>query len=156
MRGRMKKQHLTLTESEIKKLQAISSEADPDERIYKRARGLLALHSGKTYVAAANMLGVSYATVMEWAKKHQESGLAFLEDKPRKGRPPVLSREECEVVLELARQSPPAGKRRWSLRLLAEVLSEKPGFPRVSHVHVGSILKRFGIKLHERAGRSKE
>lgn len=138
----MKKQHLTLSESDREKLSVLLSKGSLKARTYKRASALMELDRGKTFVEVAQSLAVSYSTVSAWCTHYSACGLSFLEDKPRSGRPPGLSGEARAKVTALACSDTPAGYAQWSLRLLADKAVELGYVGHLSHTHVGRILKK--------------
>jgi len=147
----MKKQHLILTEAEIKHIESLLSKGDLNTRVYKRAFALKKLHSGMTYQAVADLLEVSYASVHGWAKKYRSEGLNFLLDKPRSGRPTEYNWEDRSKVTALACSAPPEGYQRWSIRLLADRLVALELIPKISPSGVQRILKKTNFSLIENA-----
>jgi len=146
----MKKQHLILTASDLQTVNQLLSKGDLNARVYNRALGLKKLHNGMTYKAVSDLLEVSYPTVLDWSKKYNESGLDFLTDKPRSGRPVGISEEDRAKVTALACSEAPEGYARWSLRLLADKLVELEIVQSISHTDVGRILKKTNCNLTEK------
>ena len=116
----MKKQHVKLTGADRKKLEEKLSKETLSAKVRKRILGLLALDEGLSYQAAQKKLKTTHVTLSKWAKKYKESGLDFLKDKPRSGRPRGLSGEDRAKVTALACTKHPKGYGKWSLRLLAD------------------------------------
>lgn len=56
----------------------------------RRARAILLLADGVTYVRAAELTGLGERHVRKWARRFAERRLAGLADLPRSGRPPVF------------------------------------------------------------------
>ena len=83
-------------------------------------------------------------------KVRKQSGLDFLDDKARSGRPAGISGEERAKITSLACSDPPQGYARWSLRLLADRVVELGLVDHVSHNHVGKILKKMNCSLTEK------
>ncbi len=135
----MKKQHLTLTDTDLQKVNEMLAKGDLNARVHKRVLGLKKLHLGMTFKAVSQLVEISYPTVIEWSKRYNAEGLAFLKDKPRSGRPPSISAADRGKVTALACTSPPAGHQRWSLRLLADHLVELELVEKISHTDVGRI-----------------
>lgn len=138
----MKKQHVTLSAEDQKYLKTLLSKGSLKARKYKRALALLELHKGQTIQAVVDLLGMSYPTVWGWSKKYTLSGLSFLEDKARSGRPIVIDGEMRAKITALACSEPPVGHGTWSLRLLADRAVELGYCEQVSYVQVGEILKK--------------
>ena len=146
----MKKQHLQLQNSERNYLKALLSKGVLNARVQKRAIGLLELDKGKTYQEVANLFNMSYPAVHSWGKKYRNEGLAFLQDKPRSGRPVGLSGEQKAQITAIACSEPPKGYARWSLRLLADHIVELKLVDEISHTEVGRILKKMNCSLTEK------
>ena len=86
----MKKQHVTLTNDHRTYLQNLIKKGSLPAKTYKRALALLELDRGRTFTEVAQIVGVVIQTVSTWAQKYKQSGLAFLTDQPRPGRPIVM------------------------------------------------------------------
>ena len=142
----MKKQHVKLQASDFEYLQTLLSKGTLKVRKQNRARGLLELHKGKTFTEVSTLLNISYPTVWSWAAKYNSEGLAFLDDKPRSGRPIGLSGEDRAKITAIACSEPPEGYARWSLRLLADKLVELELVESISFKQVGNILKKMSRK----------
>jgi hypothetical protein len=56
----------------------------------RRARAILLLADGVTYVRTAKLTGLGERHVRKWARRFAERRLAGLTDLPRSGRPPVF------------------------------------------------------------------
>ena len=146
----MKKQHIKLATSDLEYLQGLLSKGALKVRKQKRGQALLELNRGKTYIEVSKQLNVSYPTVLGWAKRYNSDGLAFLDDKPRPGRPIGISGTERAKITSLACSDPPKGYARWSLRLLADRVVELGLVDHISHNHVGEILKKMNCSLTEK------
>jgi transposase len=140
--GRMKKQHVQLTQTDREYLETLISKGDLKVRTYCRALGLLELDRGKTYTVVAETLGVALPTLSLWAAKYREKGLEMLVDQPRPGRPIQISGEQRAKITALACSEPPEGYARWNLRLLADKAVELGYCETISHTEVASILKK--------------
>lgn len=138
----MQKQHIILRETDRIYLQTQLSKGTLKVRKHKRMQGLLYLDEGKTYQEVAKLLSVQYITVSAWASSYTEFGLAFLDDKPRSGRPLKFEGTDRAKVTSLACSEAPYGHSRWSLRLLADRLVELQLVEEISYSTVGLILKK--------------
>jgi transposase len=152
----MKKQHVNLTEEDRKTLEDLLSKGTLKVRVQKRIMGLQMLDKGMTYQAVKKHLKTSHISLSDWASKYKESGLDFLEDKPRSGRPTGLSGEDRAKVTALACSEPPSGYARWSLRLLSDRLVELEIIEKISHTDVGRILKKTNCSLIEKRSGASE
>ena len=140
--GRMKKQHVQLTQTDRDYLEALISKGKLKARSYRRALGLLELDRGKTYTVVAETLGVALPTLSLWAAQYREKGLKMLDDRPRPGRPIKISGDQRAKITALACSEPPEGYARWHLRLLADKAVELGYCEEISHTEVANILKK--------------
>lgn len=138
----MKKQHLKLTESDERYLKEYLSKGQVQARIVRRVTALLHLNQGSTIQGVADILKVEHWTVSIWRNNYLESGLNFLQDKPRTGRPVGIDGEQRAKITALACSETPEGRAKWSLRLLAEKIVELGFCEEISHTQVGKILKK--------------
>lgn len=143
----MKKQHVTLKESDRTYLQNLIKKGSLPAKTYKRALALLELDRGRTFTDVAKTVGVVIQTVSTWAKKYKESGLEFLTDNPRPGRPTVIDGLQRAKITALACSVPPEGYGRWSLRLLADKAVELEYVEAISYSEVRRILKKTNSSL---------
>lgn len=138
----MKKQHLKLTEADQKYLTEMISKGQVQARMVRRATALLQLNQGSTIQAVAETLRVKHWTVSIWRNKYGASGLDFLQDQPRSGRPIGIDGEQRAKITALACAATPEGRGKWSLRLLAEKIVELEFCEKISHTQVAKILKK--------------
>ncbi len=143
----MEKQHLKLTEDEHRYLTTLTSSGQLKARQFKRAMTLLLLSEGKPMRAVSKTLKFSYPTVIARRNKYLADGLKCLEEKPRRGPPPVFDGRERAQITALACWEVPEGYAKWSLRLLADRLVELEICPMISHTHVGNVLKKTNSSL---------
>jgi putative transposase len=138
----MKKQHLKLSEADESYLTEYLSRGQVQARILRRVTALLQLNQGLTIQAVADTLKVGHWTVSIWRNKYLTSGLVFLQDQPRSGRPVEIDGEQRAKVTALACSDTPDGRAKWSLRLLADKIVELEFCEEISHTQVGKILKK--------------
>lgn len=139
----MQKQHVKLSQTDQDFLTSLLAKGQASARVFKRATALLELHRGKTLTDVAKTLQVSSCTVATWRDNYQASGLSALHDKPRSGRPVEISGPERARITALACSSPPQGRARWTLRLLADKVVELGYCETLSHTAVRQILKKM-------------
>ena len=138
----MKKDHVTLKESDRVELESIVSKSTGSARQYRRALALLELNEGKTFVAVAERVSANSETVRLWRNRYQKVGLDFLNDAARSGRPVEISGEQRAKITALACTTPPEGHGSWTLRMLADKVVEIGYCESISHTHVAAILKK--------------
>lgn len=134
--------HLKLKTRDREKLEAMIRSGNIPSRVYKRARGLLALDAGVSLAAVAKDLKVHRVTVKAWRDGYKESGLTLLQDAPRTGRPTTLDGIQRAKITALACTEAPDGHSQWSLRLLADKVVELGYCEDMSHTQVRRVLKK--------------
>jgi transposase len=116
-----KKYIVELTEEERASLLALTRKGKVRARKLKRAQILLLADEGKPDNEIAAALHVGRSTVERTRQKLVEHGLEFaLNEQPRLGREPKLDDKAKAVLLTLAQSTPPEGRKRWTLQLLAD------------------------------------
>jgi transposase len=141
-----KQRIVTLTAKERKALEGFVGHGKKSARAITRARTLLLLDEGKEEHEVAKLLGVSRGTLYNIRKKYQQKGhaplLDLLQEAPRSGRPITLdSRVEAKVTM-IACSTPPTGRSRWTLQLIADKLVELAVTESISHESVRRVLKK--------------
>lgn len=141
----MRKQHryLQLSEEDQSYLTSILAKGTLQARVARRASALLQLHQGLELDKIAASLGVVRQTVADWRDKYFQNGLDFLTDKTRTGRPVVFDGIERAKITALACSESPAGRAKWSLRLLADKAVELALVEAISYSKVRQILKKM-------------
>jgi len=143
----MKKEHVKLSEKDKTYLENLLKKGRFPAKTYKRALALLELDRGRTFTEVAAIVGVVIQTVSNWAKKYQETGLYFLTDRPRPGRPTIIDGLQRAKITALACSDPPEGYAHWSLRLLADKAVELEYVEAISYGEVRRILKKTNSSL---------
>lgn len=134
---KLKKSELTYLES-YKKGNKISL------RQYNRINILLLLHRGKKVREIEEFLGVGRVTIWRTKKKYLAQGLQkALEEEDRPGQPLKYTTDQEAELIALACGPCPQGRRRWTVRLLAEALKQKPGFTTINRESVRLALKKM-------------
>ncbi len=112
-----------LNEAERSELKALVAGGKAAVRKVKRAQILLAADKGKTDEAIAASIGVGTSTVYRTKRNFVVGNLeAALNEEPRPGAKRKLSGREEALLVATACSTPPTGRARWTLSLLAEVL----------------------------------
>lgn len=138
----MKKPHIQLSDPERDELTKLLAKGSLKAKTFKRATALLELDRGKTLTEVAQMLQVSYQSVLTWRTKYNQEALAMLYDKPRSGRPPEIDGLARAQITALACSEAPEGYGRWSYRLLADKIVELGYCEHISYNKVREILKK--------------
>src|SRR5919205_2061998 len=109
-----------LSQAERHELQAMLRAGILAARKLKRAEVLLAAHAGVADETIATSLAVSGSTVFRTKRRFVEGNLeGALNEEPRPGAARKLSGQEEALLVATACSSPPEGRARWTLELLA-------------------------------------
>ena len=138
-----KNYQIQLTEEERRELGRMVESGRKLARKITRARILLLADAGKKDREIAEALQVSVQTVHKVRKRFfNEKSLASLEEKPRSGKPPKLHGLTAAHITALACSDPPEGRKRWTLRLLADRAVELELVDTISHEGIRKFLKK--------------
>jgi transposase len=138
-----KAQPVILSSSETRSLKNILARGTTLARTLSRARILDLLHRQKQPADIDDMLQVSPQTIYNVKRRYLTGNLqAALFDQPRSGRPIEISGSQRAKITALACSTPPEGRARWTLRLLADKAVELGHCQRLSHTKVRHILKK--------------
>ena len=146
---------VTLTEEERKDLEAISTKGKRAARTVLYARALLLLDAGENgpkwvVVRVSEALGITSRSLEHLKKRFVEDGLSTAIERKTRETPP------CEIqfggefeakLLALACSDAPEGRKRWTMRLLAEKMVELKMVPNVSPMTVCNTLKKMNLSL---------
>jgi transposase len=113
--------HVDLTDAERNELAKVLSGGKQSIRKVKRAQILLAADAGLSDEAIVTGIGTSGSTVYRTKKHFVEGDLELaLNENPRPGAARKLTGKEEALLVATACSSPPAGRARWTLELLAD------------------------------------
>src|SRR5215210_1324150 len=136
-------QPVTLNSNEIRSLKNILTRSTASARTLNRARILDLLHRQKQPASIAALLQVSMQTIYNVKRRYLAGSLqSALFDQPRSGRPVEISGSQRAKITALACSTPPEGRARWTLRLLADKAVELGHCQRLSHTKARHILKK--------------
>ena len=153
---RPKEFSVSLSAGDRAKLIKVVSSGTHPARMITRARVLLALDEAQGPApdrrVVAERVGASESTVYLVAKAfttHAGRVEAVIARKKRT-TPPVEPKVTGDVearVMALACSQPPAGRARWTLRLLERQVALTEGMPPMDHSTIGRVLKRGRLSL---------
>ena len=146
---------IMLDADERENLEKLTKSGKRAARVVLRARALLLLDVGELgpgwkVARVAEAVGLSTRSLENLKRRVGEVGpLDAIERKPRESPPrEVKFGGEFEArLLALACSSPPDGRSRWTVRLLAEKLVELRIVPSVSAMTVHNTLKKMNLSL---------
>lgn len=155
---------VTLTVQERQELEALTKLAKTNAKRFLYARSLLLCDAGPqgpawTVADTSEAMGVTPRTIEHLKKRFVEEGLAAALERRQPEKPPreVTFDGAFEArLIALACSETPEGRRRWTVRLLAEKAVELSLTPTVSHMTVQRILKKTNLSLtSESTGKSR-
>jgi hypothetical protein len=129
---------LHLTEPERQKLSVFRAKGRHSARELNRAHILAALDQKIPPIQIRQVLGVERT-----AKAYQDGGLDYaLHDLTRSGKPRQYQTDQEAEVVALACRQPPAGAKRWTIRLLVQASRRRPKLQQVSRETIRRFLKK--------------
>ena len=146
---------VTLNKEERKELEAMTRRGKTHARRFIHARALLLCDAGTDGPAwnvadVAAALGVTSRAIEHLKKRFVEEGLeAALERKPKEKPPREVTFDGAfeARLITLACSDAPEGRRRWTVRLLADKAVELKIAESVSHMTVQRVLKKTNLSL---------
>ena len=142
--------HVRLSEEERKTLLNLVSKGSASAKSIMHANVLLAADENgaggrKSEAEIAALFHIHPQTVHTIRRQYSEKGLQAALDRKKRKTPPVEPKITGEVeakIIALSCSSPPPGRSRWSLRLLADKAVELQYIDSISHEAVGRLLKK--------------
>ena len=133
--------HLTAPERQT--LNLFRAKGRHSAREVNRAHILAALDQSLPQAQISQVLGVERTVLWRTAKAYQDGGLAYaLHDLARSGKPRQYQTDQEAEVVALACSQPPAGAKRWTVRLLAQESRHRPKLQQVSRETIRRFLKK--------------
>jgi transposase len=126
---------ITRTGSTAEQLRAVAAR-QTNAKVVRRLLAIAMVLDGHSRQAAATAQAMDRQTLRDWVIRYNQSGIDGLMDRPRPGRPALLSPEqqaELETWVEEGPDLAQAGVARWRRFDLSRRISE-----------------RFGVAMHER------
>ena len=146
------KYHIYLTTENRQELESLIRSGESSARTQTRARILLLTDENqkkkKGAEEIASILMCSLPTITNIRRKFVEGGLEnALYDQVRPGATPKITGEIEAQLTMLACSTPPEGRSRWTLQLLADKLVELKLVDSISDVAVMHRLKKMNLSL---------
>jgi transposase len=119
MSGVSEKRRLILSDSERIELETFIARSGAKPSHLRRAKVVLLAAQGLPNNEIAGRLNLSVGQVSRIRHRFREGALQGLADRPRGGRKDhAVPVEKKKLVLSIAQSTPPAGKMRWTTRLI--------------------------------------
>jgi transposase len=119
-----KKYLVNLLADEGEELRQLVRRGKHSSRKVTRARILLLAADGATDEQIVAALKTGFATVERTRKRFVEEGLGCLNERPRRGQARKLTGKQEAHLSAIACSTPPEGRARWTLSLLADKVVE--------------------------------
>jgi transposase len=133
---------IKLTDEQREQLRSIVRRPSESAGLVRRARVVLLSDEGVSGREIALRLDLSPEHVSVIRSRFRAEGVAGLAERPKPGRTDHAVSAETEArLVQLAMSPPPAGRSRWTARLLAKAVRLSPGC-------VSDVLRRNGLKPH--------
>ena len=145
----MKRQEITLKDSERRELELLLSSGVCSVRTLQRAQVLLALERGVSDMQLTEVLGIERTRIWRIRKRYLSGGIGrALVDQVRPGRPREYDEKAEADIVAIACSEPPSGYSRWSLPLLTEAARQQSSaLSKVSQGTIKQVLKKNGVSL---------
>ena len=142
--------HVRLSDEERKTLLKMVSQGSAAAKSIMHANVLLAANENtegtkKSETEIAELFHVHPQTVHTIRQQYSEHGLQVALGRKKRSTPPVEPKLTGEVeakIIALSCSTPPLGRSKWTLRLLADKAVELQYIESISHVAVGRLLKK--------------
>jgi transposase len=139
---------VVLSDKDRATLEQMTAKGQASVRVLKRAQILLKADGEQLKDAEiAQMLDVSQGTVQNIRENFYKNGLKCLHDKPRPGRPRIIDGDIEAKIVTIACSTPPQGRERWTVRLIAQRLVTLECLEKISHQGVYKRLKKTNSNL---------
>lgn len=143
----MKQYIVVLTATERDELLRLSRSGTTAARKIMRARILLTADEGLSDEEIADVAGTSVATIERTRQRFVEEGMGALTERPRPGQRPKLDAKGAAHLIAVACSKAPGGRKRWTLRLLADKAVELGLCAQLSYEAVRQLLKKTPSNL---------
>lgn len=131
-----------LSAGQRRALEAMVSRRSAAAGVVRRAQVVLWTDDQRAASEIAELLHLSVGAVSRIRRRFLKSGVEGLADRPKAGRKDhALSAAQIERIVQLALSPPPAGRTRWTTRLLGREIGITAGA-------VSDVLRRNGLKPH--------
>ena len=137
---------IKLTKSDLTYFESYKNRGQLSLRQYNRINILMLLHRDKKSVDIEDFLNVDRITIWRTKKKFLEQGIQkALQENQRSGQPVKYTTDQQAELSAMACGPCPAGRRRWTVRLLTDELKKKPGFETINRESVRLMLKKMHV-----------
>jgi putative transposase len=138
---------IELSKQERQELRRLLQSGLQPVRTVQRALALRQLADGQAIRKVAANVGLTPKTVWLTSQRYRQGGLErALYERPRPGKAMLLDQQQRQRIVALVCGPPPAGRARWTVRLLAEEAVKRKLVPRVGRETVRVLLESHDLK----------
>jgi transposase len=138
---------IQLSRQQRRQIEELLSGGVQPVRAVIRALVLRQMDEGRSTVEAGSAVGISAKAAWEIGRRYQEGGLErAIYDAPRPGQKPLLDVEHGQRIIAMVCGPPPAGRARWTVRLIAQEAVKRKLVERVAPETVRILLQSHDLK----------
>lgn len=140
-----KKYLVDLSADERESLRQLVNRGKHSSRKVTRARILLLAAPGATDEQIVAALGCGINTVERTRRRFVEEGLGCLNERARRGQARKLTGKQEAYLIAVACSTPPTGRARWTLSLVADKVVELKFASKIARETVRQVLKKTNL-----------
>lgn len=138
---------LDVCESDKQALNQLLSSGVQQVRVVLRALVLRQLGEGRTASEVAQMVGLTGKAVRALVRRYRDGGLErALYEKARPGKKRLLDASTEQRIVAMVCGAPPAGRARWSVRLIVEHAVKRKIVPKLGRETLRVLLESHELK----------
>lgn len=97
---------VSLNPEQLSEIDAMMQSKDCGKRYYKRLQSVQLNAKGYSIPQISDVLDVHYNSVYNWITQYEKEGVSGLQDRPKSGRPSILTESDKQQVEAFIRESP--------------------------------------------------
>jgi putative transposase len=138
---------IQVKQTDRNKLAELLSGGIQQVRVVLRALALRQLAQGGSAPRIATLVPLTAQAIRNLARRYQQGGLnAALYEKQRPGAAPILDASQKQRVIAMVCSSPPEGRARWTVRLVAQEAVKRGLVPRLGRETTRILLLDHDLK----------
>jgi len=138
---------IEVTKKDQKELKGLLAGGVQQVRVVLRAVALLQLAQGVSAPRIAGMVPLTAQAIRKIGHRYQQGGLErALYEKERPGAAALLEESQKQRIIAMVCSDPPAGRTRWTVRLVAEEAVKRRLVPRVGRETIRILLLHHDFK----------
>jgi putative transposase len=138
---------IDVLQKDQKELARLLSGGIQQVRVVLRALALLQLAKGASAPRIADMIPLTPQAIRKVGHRYEQGGLeSALYEKQRPGATAVLDASQKQRIIAMVCSTPPAGRARWTVRLVAEESVKRKLVPRVGRETIRILLLSHDLK----------